>query len=141
MGTMQKTKLRTRRIFSEDLRKQIVQEYESGQFTVNELAKLHATYRRTIYRWIYRYSIYNQKNIKVVESNQSSDKKIKELYARIKELEAALGRSKLESEFNAKIIEIAKDELGIDLKKNYGTKSSGTSSLDQESRNYTTSSF
>ena len=67
---MKQVKLRTSRVFSEELRRQIVREYESGQFTVRELAKLHLVGYQTVYSWIYRYSTYNEKNRKVVESNE-----------------------------------------------------------------------
>ena len=131
---MKRITLRPQRTFSEELRKQIVTEYETGRFTVKELAQLHGTFTRTIYRWIYRYSMYNQKNIKVVESSESSDKKLQELYARIQQLEAALGRSKLENEYNSKLIELAKQELGIDLKKNFDTSQSIGSSQGEEGK-------
>lgn len=124
---MKQVKLGTSRVFSEELRRQIVREYESGQFTVRELAKLHLVGNQTVYSWIYRYSTYNEKNRKVVESNESSEKKVKDLLARIKELEAALGRSTLENEYNSKLIELAKSELGIDIKKNFGSSPSNGS--------------
>jgi transposase-like protein len=124
---MKQVKLRTSRVFSEELRRQIVREYESGQFTVRELAKLHLVGYQTVYSWIYRYSTYNEENRKVVESNESSEKKVKDLLAHIQKLEAALGRSKLENEYNSKLIELAKTELGIDLKKNFDASPSSGS--------------
>lgn len=131
---MKKITLRPQRIFSEDLRKQIVLEYESGRFSVLELAKLHGTFTRTIYRWIYRYSTYNKKNVKVVESNDSSEMKLRELHARILQLEAALGRSQLEIEFKSKMIELAEKELGVDFKKKFADSSSKASNPSQENK-------
>jgi transposase len=52
---------------------------------------------------------------------KSESYKTKELEKKIKELEAALGRKQLEIDFLNKMIEISKDELGIDLKKKFST--------------------
>jgi hypothetical protein len=48
---------------------------------------------------------------------ESESYKTKELEARIKELESALGRKQMELDFLNKMIEIGKEEFGIDLKK------------------------
>lgn len=48
----------------------------------------------------------------------------KELEKKIKDLEAALGRKQLEVEFLNKLIELASDDLGIDIKKKLHTQQS-----------------
>ncbi|WZL90309.1 hypothetical protein VS868_06025 [Salinimicrobium sp. 3283s] len=47
----------------------------------------------------------------------SSEKKMQEMASRIKELEAALGRKQIQVEYFEKMIELAKTELDIDIKK------------------------
>ncbi|MDT0688137.1 transposase, partial [Zunongwangia sp. F225] len=54
----------------------------------------------------------------------SSQKKMKEMEARIQELEAALGRKQIQVDYFEKMIELAKTELDIDIKKNYSTPQS-----------------
>ena len=44
--------------------------------------------------------------------------KSKQLEQRLKELEAIVGRKQMEIDFLNKLIELAGDELGVDLKKN-----------------------
>ena len=47
-----------------------------------------------IYRWIYKYSKYNKKGAQVVEMKDSNAEKIRQMEARIKELEQAVGQKK-----------------------------------------------
>ena len=55
---------------------------------------------------------------------QSSAQKIKELEAKVKELERAVGQKQLMIDYLEKMMEIAEDELGIDIKKNSDTPQS-----------------
>ena len=81
------------RIFSEEFRKERVKEYEKGEFTVKELSRLFSIKEGVIYRWIYKYSAYNKRGIKVVEMSESSSKKVKDLQKRIRELEQIVGQN------------------------------------------------
>jgi len=119
--TTKKVQLKSSRIFSEDFKRTCVKEYETGQFTVKELSKLYQIQRILIYRWIYKYSAYNKRKIKVVEMADSSKKKLKELHQKIEELERIVGQKQLNIDFLEKMIELAKEEHGIDLKKNSST--------------------
>jgi len=116
-----KITIQSRRIFSEEFKKSCVKEYESGQFSVLELAKLYQINGVIIYRWIYKYSAYNKRKIKVVEMATSSKQKLKELQKKISDLERVVGQKQLNIDFLEKMIEIAKNECGIDIKKNFDT--------------------
>lgn len=116
-----KITIQSRRIFSEEFKKTCVKEYESGQFSVLELSKLYQIKGVIIYRWIYKYSTYNKRKIKVVEMATSSKQKLKELQKKISDLERAVGQKQLNIDFLEKMIEIAKNEYGIDIKKNFST--------------------
>lgn len=126
-------KINKKRRFSDSFRKQIVSDYEKGLFSVPELEKLHNIGNSLIYRWIYKYSSVNQKNTQIVEMKDSSSKKVKELEKRIKELERAVGVKQLNIDYLEKMIELAKEELGIDIKKNFDTpQSSGSGPIGKE---------
>ena len=114
----------TPRSYSEEFKKARVMEYEKGQHTVKELCSLFHLSFSLVYRWIRKYSIYNQKKVRIVEMDQSSSQKVKELQARIKELERMVGVKQLNIEFLEKLIELAQDELNIDIKKNFSTRPS-----------------
>jgi transposase len=113
--------LQRTRIFSEEFKRSCVKDYELGQHTVSELAQLYHIHFTTIYAWIYKYSLYNKKKIRVVEMADSSTKKVKELQERVRDLERIIGQKQLNIDFLEKMIEIAKDQLGIDMKKNFNT--------------------
>jgi len=124
MGT-KKVKIHTRRIFSEEFKKARVKEYESGRFTVNEVGRLFGIQEAVVYRWIYKYSVYNKKSVKVVEMSESSTRKLKEMELRIRELEQIVGQKQLKIDYLEKMIELAKEEFDIDIKKNSDTPQSG----------------
>lgn len=116
--------LQAKRIYSEEFRKQCVKEYESGDQTVRELSQLYGITEPSIYRWIYRYSTYNKKKLRIVEMDESSTKKVKDLQQRIKDLERIVGQKQIKLDFYETMMEVAKDQLGLDIKKNYSTQAS-----------------
>ncbi len=119
--------VKSKRLFSEEFKKSCVKEYETGQFSVLELSKLYQIQTVVLYRWIYKFSAYNKRRIKVVEMTDSSKQKLKELQKRISDLERAVGQKQLNIDFLEKMIEIAKDQYGIDIKKNFNTPPSAGS--------------
>ena len=119
--------IRKQRKYSEEFKKRMVTDFESGKFSVPQLEKLHGVGNVTIYRWIYKFSTFNEKGFRVVEMKDSSNKKMKELEARVKELESTLGRKQIKIDYLEKMMEIAKEELDIDIKKNFGTPQSSGS--------------
>lgn len=120
-------RIKKHRKFSEEFKRGLVREFESGKFSVVELSRLHQISSTSLYKWIYKFSTFNTKGYRVVEMKDSSDKKVKQLHARIKELEAMLGRKQIRIDYLEKMIELAKEELEIDIKKNFDTPPSGGS--------------
>ncbi len=120
-------RLGARKIYSENFRLRIVKLYESGKHSVYELEKIYDISNPTIYNWIYKYSKYNKKSVKVVEFKDSQMNKINEMQARIADLEQALGQKQMNIDYLEKIIELAKQEYDIDIKKNSNTPHSGGS--------------
>lgn len=116
--------LQKHRKYSDEFKKQIVSDYESGEFSVAQLERLHGISDQSIYNWIHKFSTFNEKGFRVVEMKDSSSKKMQELEAKNKELEAALGRKQIQLDYLEKMVELAKTELDIDIKKNYSTPQS-----------------
>jgi len=116
--------IRKQRKYSIEFKKSIVADFESGKFSVLQLEKLHGIRNPTIYKWIYKFSTFNEKGFRIIEMKDSSSQKMKELEARIKELESTVGRKQIMIDYLEKMMEIAKDELDIDIKKNFGTPQS-----------------
>ncbi|MDD2796922.1 MAG: transposase [Dysgonamonadaceae bacterium] len=120
-------RIKRRRRFSEDFKLKIVKGYESGEFSVVEMAKIYDISYQTIYNWIYKYSKYNKQSIQVVEMKDSQAHKIKQMEARIKELERAVGQKQMNIDYLEKMIELAKENYDIDIKKNSNFLHSGGS--------------
>lgn len=114
--------LQKSRRYAEGFKKRIVTEYEQGDLSVLQLGKLYGIPFQTIYRWIYKYSTFNEKGVRVVEDNQSSSEKLKALEQEVKELHSMLGRKQIQIEFLDKLIELASEELKVDIKKNYSSQ-------------------
>lgn len=117
-------KVRKNRRYSEEFKKQLVTDYESGRYSAIELSRLHGLHHQLIYRWIYKYSTFNKKGYRVVEMKDSSIKKVKELEKRIKELEGIVGRKQIRIDYLEKLIDFAGEEYDIDIKKNCSTPQS-----------------
>jgi transposase-like protein len=119
--------IRTPRKFTEDFKRQVVKEYESGTFSVRQLGRLYGLANQQIYNWIYKFSTFNEKGYRIVEAKDSSALKLKEMEERIKELERSIGQKQIKIDFLEKMIDIAKSDLDIDIKKNYDTSQSAGS--------------
>ncbi len=120
-------KVKHQRRFSADFKLKIVKEYESGRHSVLELEKIYDISNPTLYNWIYKLSKYNKKSIQVVEMKDSQVQKLKELEQKIKDLERIVGQKQIAIDYLEKMIELAEDELKIDIKKKSNTPQSGDS--------------
>ena len=116
--------IRKHRVYSDEFKRQIVSDFESGKFSVPQLEKLHGVSNGSIYKWIYKLSTFNKKGFRVVEMEESSLKKVKDLEKKVKELEATVGRKQIMIDFLETMMEVATDELDIDIKKNFSTPQS-----------------
>lgn len=116
--------IKKKRVFSEEFKRSIVKEFESGQYSVPQLEKLYQISNKSIYGWIYKYSTFNDKTVRIIEMKESSSNKIKELEQKVKELERAVGVKQLHIDYLERMMDIAKEELGVDIKKNFDTPQS-----------------
>lgn len=121
------TRIKKNRRYSEEFKRRIVSEFESGKYSVPGLEKLYGICNASIYSWIYRYSSYNEKGYRIMEMKKSGTSKLREMERRIKDLEQMVGQKQIKIEYYEKMIELAKEELDIDLKKNFDTPQSGGS--------------
>ena len=116
--------IRKQRRYSIDVQKEIVHLFESGQYSVCQIEALYGMNKQTIYDWIYKYSTFNKPGMRVVEMKDSSMNKMKALENKVKELEQIVGQKQIQIDYMEKMIELAKTELDIDIKKNFNTPQS-----------------
>ena len=115
------------RKFSEDFKKSIVNEFESGKFSVLQLQRMYNISRASLYKWIYTYSSSNERGQRIVEMKDSSTQRLKALEQKIKDLERAVGQKQIMIDYLEKMIDIANEELNVDIKKNSNTPQSNGS--------------
>lgn len=121
----QKESLARQRVFSETLRKEVVKQIESGELRVYQACRIYEIKSpQTVYNWLNKYSRTLKTQTRLVLENNSVDKRLKELEARTKELEAALGRKQLEADLYRHIVDLASEEYKVDLKKSFGARAS-----------------
>lgn len=119
-----------KRVFTEAFKRELVSLFEQGRFSVKQLARLYGVSFSVIYRWIYQYSTLNKTGYRVVENKQSSSAKLKALEQRIKDLERLVGQKQIKIEFYEKMMEIAREEFDMDIKKKLSTpRSTGTDNI------------
>jgi transposase len=124
---------RPQRIFSESFRKEKVREIERNLTTVLMVSREYEVTRSAIYKWMNRYSLFRAKQVRQIIEPMSDAQKIKELRAKIQELERLVGQKQFEIEFKEKMIEIAEQMYSIDIKKKLGSKlSSGSGSIEKD---------
>ncbi|MFN3528286.1 MAG: transposase [Bacteroidia bacterium] len=128
---MKKTALRVQRVFSEELRKELVARIESGHLSVAQAMRDYDVSGQSIYNWLNKYSRNLKRGTRIVMEKDSVEKSISDLQRQIRELEAALGRKTLESDLYKTIVDLASKEYKTDLKKNYGKELSNSSREEQ----------
>lgn len=128
---MKKTALRVQRVFSEELRKELVARIESGHLSVAQAMRDYDVSGQSIYNWLNKYSRNLKRGTRIVMEKDSVEKSISDLQRQIRELEAALGRKTLESDLYKTIVDLASKEFKTDLKKNYGKGLSNNSKEEQ----------
>lgn len=111
------TKIKTRRIFSEQLKRKLVNELETGSLQVKDVCEIYQVSHTAVYKWLYKHSkIYKRNNVVIVE-DKSESKKAKLLEQQVKELQRTLGEKQMQVEYLEKLLELHKEATGEDLKK------------------------
>jgi transposase len=111
--------IRQRRQFSEEFKREKVNELISKHYSITDFCKLWKVSPVTIYRWIYKYSPSHQQGTIMVVQKESEASKTAQLLNKVADLERALGQKQMKIDFLEKLVDIAGKELEIDLKKNF----------------------
>jgi transposase-like protein len=107
------------RYFSTELKQKLVRDLEKNLITKAEISREYHVSRSAIDKWVYKYSVLMKKGIKMVIESKSDTKKIIELKSRLKELEQLVGQKQITIEFLEKMIALASEEFGTDIKKKW----------------------
>ena len=120
---------KTQEFYSDEFKWEVVQEVLSGKFTKEEARKFYGIKSNSaILYWMRKFS--GNTNYRLggqplgTTDEMSKMKELSEKETRIKELEKELKREKLRADLWQKMVEIAENQLNIDIKKKYGAKQS-----------------
>jgi transposase-like protein len=116
-----KKSLRPRRIFSERLKKKIVKDIDEGKTNITGVSREYQVSAVSIYKWLKKYSAHLHPSTTIVMQMDSEQYRSRELEKKVAELESVIGRKQMEIDYLNKLIELAQEDLGIDLKKNINT--------------------
>jgi len=112
---------RRNRYFSEDFKRKKVSEIERRISSVSEVCRTYQVSDVSVYNWIHRYSRMKKKQERLVLESLSDTRKIITLKQQIKELEQIVGKKQIQIDFLERLIALAGEELGVDIKKKIST--------------------
>ena len=99
----------------------IIAEFLKGGYTFRQFGSIHGIDFRTLHSWVTKFrggSLKKEKPYKTQPSLQKDEK----LPTDVKQLQEELRKSKLYNELLNTMIDIAEDQLKIDIRKKSGTK-------------------
>ena len=121
------TSERRRRHFSDSFKIQKVRELETGKTKVSEICKQYEVSGINVYRWLNKFGTMKDKKERLIVETDSDTKQLLALRKKVAELEQIIGQKQILIEFKDKMIELAEDTYGVDIKKKYFTRLSDTS--------------
>jgi transposase-like protein len=121
------TSERRRRRFSDNFKQTKVREIEIGKTKVSEISKQYQVSTVNVYRWIDKYGSMKSKKERLIVETQSDTRELLSLKKKVAELEQIIGQKQVQLDFKEKMIEIAEEKYGIEIKKKHSTSQFNTS--------------
>jgi len=123
---------KSQRTFSDAFKRLRVREIEDGVVTARQISRAYRVSLTSVYRWLKKFSSIIQPGERVVIELESEAARTLALQKRTEELERIIGQKQLLLDYYERMIVIAGEELGVDIKKNFdGTCFSGSSSSER----------
>lgn len=113
---------RQNRFFNESFKRAKVSEIDRNILSVSELCKEYQVSRSSVYKWIYKYSQMRKRENKQVIEPESETRKVLLLKQEVSELQRVIGEKQLRLDFLEKMITLAEEEYGVDIKKKFTTR-------------------
>ena len=114
---------RRHRRFSEAFKRKKVKEIESGKTRPADVQKEYQVSATSVYRWINKYGQAAQKGSKVrlVLEEESDTKKLRQKSEELNRAYRTIGEKQVEIDYLKRLIEMAEEHYGIEIKKNSST--------------------
>jgi transposase len=120
------TQERRLRHFSTTFKIEKVREIEQGKTKVSELCKQYEVASVNVYRWLEKFGSMKNKKERLIVESQSDTQQLLELKKKVAELERIIGQKQILIDFKDKMIDIAEEMYGVDIKKKLSTELSNT---------------
>jgi transposase-like protein len=121
------TSERRKRKFSDSFKIQKVREIETGKTKVSEICKQYEVSSVNVYRWLNKFGIMKNKQERLIVETDSDTKQLLALKKKVAELERIIGQKQVLIDFKDKMIDIAEEIYGVDIKKKLSTQQSNIS--------------
>jgi transposase len=118
---------RQRRIFSDNFKREKVKELERRVSSIAQLSKQYEVSRTCIYKWIAKFGSMKHKKERIIVESQSDTQQLLALQKKVAELERLLGQKQILLDFKDKMIDLAEEYYGVDIKKKCSTPPSDIS--------------
>jgi len=125
------TSERRRRHFSDNFKIQKVKEIQTGKTKISEICKQYEVSDKSVYRWLDKFGVMKNKKERIIVETDSDTRQLLSLKKKIAELERIIGQKQILLDFKDKMIDIAEETYGIDIKKKFSTRPSDTSGNDE----------
>lgn len=100
----------------------IAQEYINGDQSLNQMAKKFNVPNQTINRWVLRYSSELSESISIPQMTEQEQRDLAALQKQVAALKRKLEYEQMKNFALEAMIDLAKTELGVDVRKNSGAK-------------------
>lgn len=117
---------RRRRKFSDNFKIQKVREIETGQTKVSEICSQYQVAAKNVYLWIDKFGSMKNKKERMIVETDSDTHQLLEFKKRVSELERIIGQKQIFIDFQDKMIELAEETYGVDIKKKFFSTPSNT---------------
>ena len=122
--TVSERRLRT---FSDNFKIKKVREIEMGKTKVSEVCKQYEVSTTNVYKWMKKFGTMKNKKERLIVETESDTQQLLHLKKQVAELERIIGQKQVLLDFKDKMIELAEQTYGVDIKKKFSTTPSGTS--------------
>lgn len=130
----QSTEERKKRIFSDDFKQKKVREIEQKITSIAEVSRQYEVRKSNVSKWLNKYGNNHMKGVRTIVESESDTRKLIELKTKVAELERIIGQKQVQLDFKDKMIDLAEETYGVDIKKKFAFKpSSGIGNTESNS--------
>jgi len=126
---------RRHRHFSDSFKIEKVRELETGKTKVSELCKQYEVAGVNVYKWLNKFGTMKDKKEHFIVETDSDTKQLLALKKKVAELEQIVGQKQILIDFKDKMIDLAEETYGVDIKKKFSTQQSNTSGTTENNTN------